>query len=30
VVVTLLHGRLEGWRIATFTLAAFVLYAMVR
>ncbi len=30
VVVTLLHGRLEGWRIATFALAAFVLYAMVR
>jgi PTS system mannose-specific IID component len=30
VLVTLLHGRLEGWRIATFSLAAFVLYAMVR
>ena len=30
VIVTLLHGRLEGWRVATFALAAFVLYAMVR
>lgn len=30
VVVTLLHGRIEGWRLATLLLAAFVLYAMVR
>ena len=30
VIVTLLHGRLEGWRAATLALAAFVLYAMVR
>ncbi|MEX2182270.1 MAG: PTS system mannose/fructose/sorbose family transporter subunit IID [Gemmatimonadaceae bacterium] len=30
VVITLLHGRLEGWRLATLTLAGFVLYSMVR
>lgn len=30
VLVTMLHGRIEGWRLATFALAAFVLYAMVR
>lgn len=30
VLVTLLHGRFEGWRLATLALAAFVLYAMVR
>lgn len=30
VLVTLLHGKLEGWRLATFVLAAFVLYSMVR
>lgn len=30
VLVTVLHGRLEGWRLATLALAAFVLYAMVR
>ena len=30
VMVTLLHGRIEGWRVATFALAAFVLYTMVR
>lgn len=30
VLVTMLHGRIEGWRLATLTLAAFVLYAMVR
>jgi PTS system mannose-specific IID component len=30
VLVTVLQGRLEGWRLATLALAAFVLYAMVR
>ena len=30
VLITLLHGRLEGWRLATVVLAAFVLYSMVR
>ena len=30
VGITLLHGRYEGWRLATFALAAFVLYSMVR
>lgn len=30
VVITRLHGRIEGWRLATLTLAAFVLYSMVR
>lgn len=30
VGVTWLHGRFEGWRLATFALAAFVLYSMVR
>lgn len=30
VLVTMLHGRIEGWRLATLALAAFVLYAMVR
>ncbi len=29
VLVTLLHGRIEGWRLATIGLAAFILYAMV-
>lgn len=30
VVVTWLHGRFEGWRLATFALAAFILYATIR
>ena len=30
VLVTVLQGRLEGWRLATLALAAFVLYTMVR
>ena len=30
VLVTLLHGRMEGWRLATLVLASFVLYSMVR
>ncbi len=30
LIVTLLHGRLEGWRLATLALAAFVLFSMVR
>ncbi len=30
VLVTSLHGRIEGWRLATFVLAAFVLYSLVR
>lgn len=29
-LVTLLQGRLEGWRLATLALASFILYAMVR
>lgn len=29
-VITGLHGRFEGWRLATFALAAFILYSMVR
>ena len=29
-VITLLHGKFEGWRLATLTLAGFVLYSMVR
>lgn len=29
VLVTWLHGRMEGWRLATFVLAAFVLYSLV-
>ncbi|HET8771706.1 MAG TPA: PTS system mannose/fructose/sorbose family transporter subunit IID [Gemmatimonadaceae bacterium] len=29
VLVTWLHGRVEGWRLATFVLAAFVLYSLV-
>lgn len=29
-LVTLLHGRFEGWRLATLALASFILYAMVR
>lgn len=29
-LVTLLHGRFEGWRLATLALASFVLYTMVR
>ena len=29
VGITWLHGRFEGWRLATFVLAAFVLYSMV-
>jgi PTS system mannose-specific IID component len=30
VVITLLHGKIEGWRLATIVLAAFVLYSVVR
>lgn len=30
MLITWLHGRVEGWRLATFALAAFVLYSMVR
>lgn len=30
VLVTVLHGRVEGWRLATLGLAAFVLFTMVR
>jgi mannose PTS system EIID component len=30
VLITWLHGRFEGWRLATFALAAFILYSMVR
>ena len=30
VLITALHGRFEGWRLATFALAAFILYSMVR
>ncbi len=30
VSITWLHGRYEGWRLATFALAAFVLSSMVR
>jgi mannose/fructose/N-acetylgalactosamine-specific phosphotransferase system component IID len=30
LVITLLHGKFEGWRLATLTLAGFVLYSMVR
>jgi hypothetical protein len=30
VGITWLHGRFEGWRLATFALAAFLLYFMVR
>jgi len=30
VGITWLHGRFEGWRLATFVLAAFVLFSMVR
>jgi PTS system mannose-specific IID component len=30
VGITLLHGRIEGWRLAIVILAAFVLYSMVR
>lgn len=29
-VVTLLHGKIEGWRLAILVLAAFVLYSVVR
>lgn len=29
-LVTLLHGRFEGWRLATLALASFILFAMVR
>lgn len=29
VVVTLLHGKVEGWRLATIALAGFILYAVV-
>lgn len=29
-LVTLLHGKIEGWRFATVVLAAFVLYSVVR
>jgi PTS system mannose-specific IID component len=30
LIVTALHGKYEGWRLAIFTLAAFVLYSVVR
>ncbi len=30
VVVTALHGKYEGWRLAIFALAAFVLFSVVR
>jgi PTS system mannose-specific IID component len=30
VVITLLHRRIEGWRVATIALAGFILYAVVR
>lgn len=30
LVVTWLHGRYEGWRLAIFALAAFVLFSVVR
>lgn len=30
VAVTWLHGRFEGWRLAIYALAAFVLYSVVR
>ncbi len=30
VAVTALHGKYEGWRLAIFALAAFVLYSVVR
>lgn len=30
VLITWLHGKFEGWRLATFALATFLLYAMVR
>lgn len=29
-LITRLHGKFEGWRLATVVLAAFVLYSMVR
>jgi PTS system mannose-specific IID component len=30
VVITLLHGKIEGWRLAIVLVAGFVLYSMVR
>ena len=30
VVVTLLHRKIEGWRLATIALAGFILYSVVR
>jgi mannose PTS system EIID component len=30
VLITWLHGKYEGWRLATFALAAFLLYSVVR
>ncbi len=30
ILITALHGRFEGWRLATFALAAFILFSMVR
>ena len=30
VLITRLHGRVEGWRVAIGVLAAFVLYSMIR
>ena len=30
VVMTRLHGRVEGWRLAVVCLAAFVLYSIAR
>ncbi len=30
ILITRLHGRVEGWRVATGALAAFVLYSLLR
>jgi len=30
VLITRLHGRVEGWRVAIGALAAFVLYSLLR
>jgi PTS system mannose-specific IID component len=30
IIITRLHGRVEGWRVATGALAAFVLYSLLR
>ena len=30
VVLARLHGRVEGWRVAGYALAAFILYSVVR